>query len=61
MKRFLTPSEVAELAELLEEAPVRTRLVDQVLQAADEGRGMTLVLRNPQELPDSPRTRSTGG
>jgi hypothetical protein len=50
MKRFLSPSEVAELAELLEEAPVRTGVVDEVLQAAEEGRGMTLLLRAPQDL-----------
>lgn len=44
MKRHLNASEVAELAELLEEAPVRVGTVDQVLQAAEERRGMTLRL-----------------
>jgi hypothetical protein len=44
VKRYLNTSQVAELAELLEEAPVRTGVVDQVLQAAEERRGMTLTL-----------------
>jgi len=44
MKRYLSASQVAELAELLEDAPVRVGPVDDVLQAAAEGRGMTLVL-----------------
>ena len=35
---------MAELAELLGDAPRRTGLVDEVLQAAAEGRGMTLLL-----------------
>ncbi|HET6873725.1 MAG TPA: hypothetical protein VFH70_03040 [Acidimicrobiales bacterium] len=43
-RRYLTAAEVVELAELLEEAPVRSGLVDEVLQAAAEGRGMTLRL-----------------
>jgi hypothetical protein len=45
VKRYLNASEVAELADLLEDLPVRAGTVDQVLQAAEEGRGMTLVLR----------------
>jgi len=44
MKRFLSAAEVLELAELLEEEPLRVGVVDQVLQAAAERRGMTLVL-----------------
>ena len=56
MRRFLKPSEVAELAELLEEAPARVGVVDEVLQAAEEGRGMTLVLREPRPE-DPPPTR----
>lgn len=46
MKRYLGASEVAELAELLEDAPVRAGIVDEVLQAAAERRGMTLNLRD---------------
>lgn len=45
MKRYLTDSEVAELAELLEDWPIRVGLVDEVLEAARERRGMTLVLK----------------
>lgn len=44
MKRYLSPSEVAELAELLEDWPVRVGVVDEVLEAARQRRGMTLVL-----------------
>lgn len=43
-KTYLNASEVAELAELLEDAPARVGVVDEVLQAAAEGRGMTLRL-----------------
>ena len=43
-RRYLTADEVAELAELLEDEPRRVGLVDEVLQAAAEGRGMTLRL-----------------
>ena len=60
MKRFLTPSEVAELAELLEEEPVRTGVVDEVLQAAEEGRGMTLLLRALQDLANRTRSQAAG-
>jgi hypothetical protein len=45
VKRHLSASEVAQLAELLEDAPVRVGTVDEVLQAAAENRGMTLELR----------------
>ena len=41
---YLNASEVAELAALLEDAPARVGVVDEVLQAASEGRGMTLRL-----------------
>ena len=44
MKRFLSAAEVLELAELLEEEPLRIGVVDKVLQAAAERRGMTLIL-----------------
>jgi len=44
VKRYLNASEVAELAELLEDFPVRVGAVEEVLQAAAEKRGMTLVL-----------------
>lgn len=43
-KRHLTAAEVAELAELFEDAPRRVGVIDQVLQAAADGRGMTLVV-----------------
>jgi hypothetical protein len=39
--------QVAELAELLQDGPWRMGPVDEVLQAAAEGRGMTLVLTDP--------------
>jgi hypothetical protein len=45
MKRYLSPSEVAELAELLEDWPIRIGVVDEVLEAARQRRGMTLVLK----------------
>jgi hypothetical protein len=48
MKRYLTAAQVAELAELLEDAPFRVGVVEQVLQAAEQRRGMTLRLRPPQ-------------
>ena len=43
-KRHLTAAQVAELAELFEDAPRRVGVIDQVLQAAADGRGMTLLL-----------------
>jgi hypothetical protein len=58
MKRFLSAAEVLELAELLEEAPLRVGVVDQVLQAAAEGRGMTLVLADRPSGPRRPGVRS---
>jgi hypothetical protein len=47
MRRRLSGTEVAELAELFEDAPRRAGVVDEVLQAAAEGRGLTLWLRAP--------------
>ena len=47
MRQRLNADQVAELAELLADTPRRTRLIDHVLQAAAEGRGMTLVLADP--------------
>lgn len=44
-RRYLRPDEVAELAALLTEAPRRVGLVEKVLQAAAEGRGMALDLQ----------------
>jgi hypothetical protein len=48
MKQYLSAAQVAELAELLEEAPVRVGVIDEVLQAAADRRGMTLVLTDVQ-------------
>jgi hypothetical protein len=54
MRKYLSAAQVAELAELLEDAPTRVGVVDVVLQAAAEGRGMTLRLTKPErELEDS--------
>ena len=50
MRQRLSAAQVAELAELLEDAPIRAGVIDAVLQAAAEGRGMTLVLTD--ERPD---------
>jgi hypothetical protein len=46
VRQRLSAVQVVELAELLEDAPRRGGVIDQVLQAAAEGRqrGMTLVL-----------------
>jgi hypothetical protein len=44
MRERLTAAQVAELAELFENAPRRVGVVEEVLQADVEGRGMTLVL-----------------
>jgi len=53
MRKYLCAAQVAELAELLEDAPKRVGVVDEVLQAAAEGRGMTLRLCEPEpELED---------
>ncbi len=47
MNKYLTAAQVSDLAELLEDAPERVGVIDQVLQAAAEGRGMTLRLVEP--------------
>ena len=54
MRQRLRAAQVAELAELLEDAPQRVGVVDEVLQAASEGRGMTLLLGDPGCLPSGP-------
>ena len=51
MKQRLSAAQVAELAELLEDAPRRVGVVEEVLQAAAEGRGMTLLLADPDRAP----------
>jgi hypothetical protein len=43
VKRYLDASEVAELAELLEDESFRAGTVAGVLRAAEEGRGMTSI------------------
>jgi hypothetical protein len=55
VERYLNASEVAELAELLEEFPIRVGAVEEVLQAAAEKRGMTLVLRSPLDNATGPK------
>jgi hypothetical protein len=47
VRQRLNADQVAELAELLADTPRRAGLVDEVLQAAAEGRGMTLLLTDP--------------
>ncbi len=54
MRQRLSAAQLAELAELLEDAPQRVGVVDEVLQAAAEGRGMTLLLGDPGCLPGRP-------
>jgi hypothetical protein len=54
MRQRLSAAQVAELAELLEDEPQRVGVVDEVLQAATEGRGMTLLLGDPGCLPGRP-------
>jgi hypothetical protein len=62
MRQRLSAAPVAELAELLEDAPQRVGVVDEVLQAAAEWRGMTLVLGDPGCLPSGPvRARAARG
>jgi hypothetical protein len=48
MPERLSAAQVAALAELLEDAQNRVGVVDEVLQAAGEGRGMTLRLTKPE-------------
>jgi hypothetical protein len=53
VKQYLSAIQLAELADLLEDAPRRVGVVELVLQAAAEGRGMTLRLTGPHgELED---------
>lgn len=54
VKRYLNASQVEELAELLEEAPVRVGIVEEVLQAAEERRGMILRLDDRVGDPSAP-------
>jgi hypothetical protein len=62
MRQRLSAAQVAELAELLEDAPQRIGVVDEVLQAAAEGRRMTLLLDDPGRLPGRPvRARADPG
>ena len=51
MRQRLRADQVAELAELYD-APRRTGVIDEVLQAAAEGRGMTLSLVDPGGVAD---------
>lgn len=44
-RTYLSAAEVAELADLLEDAPRRVGIVDEVLEAAAAGRGLTLTLQ----------------
>jgi hypothetical protein len=60
MKRYLSALQVAELAELLEDLPHRVGVVDEVLQAAAEGRGMTLRLKEPEGEVATTSRRSEG-
>jgi hypothetical protein len=54
MRKYLSAAQVAELAELLEDAPNRVGVVDEVLQATAEARGITHRLCEPEaELEDS--------
>jgi len=55
VRQYLSAAQVAELAELLEEAPARVGVIDAVLEAAADRRGMTLVLGDVQaERPGAP-------
>ncbi len=54
VNRCLTAAEVAELADLVEDLTFRTELVDRVLDAAKEQRGMTLVLKAHVDQPKPP-------
>jgi len=59
-RHHLSAAKVEELAELLEEAPQRVGVVDDVLQAAAEGRGMTLRLNEPERRGGHSPHRSPG-
>lgn len=58
VKTYLTAAQVAELAELLEDAPRRVGVIDQVLEAAAQGRGMTLLLQQTCTAPSDSRHRA---
>jgi hypothetical protein len=60
VRRHLNAAQVAELAELLENAPVRGGVCDEVLQAAEEGRGMTLR-RQASHRQQAARSRTARG
>jgi hypothetical protein len=60
MRQRLSAAQVAELAELLEDAPRRAGVVEEVLQAAAEGRGMTLLLTDQCRLPGRPAKAGAG-
>jgi hypothetical protein len=60
VKGHLTAAQVAELAELLEDAPRRVDVIDQVLQAAADGRGMILVLQQTPIARSDARRPSQG-
>jgi hypothetical protein len=61
MRQHLNAEQADELAELLADAPRRSGLVDEVLQAAAEGRSMTLLLADPpahrRSRPSDPASR----
>jgi hypothetical protein len=56
VKRYLTAEEVMELADLLEGLTFRTELVDRVLDAARQHRGMTLILTEHLDQTNMPHT-----
>jgi hypothetical protein len=56
VKRYLTAAEVAELADLLKSLTFRTKLVDRVLDAAKQHRGMTLILNEHVDQTNLPHT-----
>jgi hypothetical protein len=54
VKRDLTAAEVAALADLLESLTFRTELVDRVLDAAKQHKGMTLILHEHVDQTNPP-------
>jgi hypothetical protein len=56
MGQRLSAAQVAELAELLEEASVRVGVVDEILQAAAEVGPVTLVLTSREVRKTAPVT-----
>jgi hypothetical protein len=61
MRQRLNAAQVAELAELLEDAPRRTGVIDEIMQAATDGRGMTLSLADPGCPPGRRAIRRAAG